>query len=52
MAIVRVNAAGVARLPAFSHATVAGDFIFVSGTLGAAEGSMKIVGGGVGPETE
>jgi 2-iminobutanoate/2-iminopropanoate deaminase len=47
----RVNAEGLARLPAFSHAVVAGDFIYVSGTLGMKPNSMDLVEGGIGPET-
>ncbi len=47
----RVNVEGLARLPAFSHAVVAGDFIYVSGTLGAKPNSMELVEGGTGPET-
>lgn len=47
----RVVVDGLARLPAFSHATIAGDLIFVSGTLGTAAGSMDLVPGGTGPET-
>ena len=47
----RVNAEGLARLPAFSHAVVAGDFIYVSGTLGVKPNSMDLVEGGIGPET-
>jgi len=47
----RVNVEGLARLPAFSHAAVAGDFIYVSGTLGVKPNSMELVGGGTGPET-
>ena len=42
---------GLARLPAFCHAVKAGDFIFVSGTLGTVPGSMDLVAGGTGPET-
>ena len=42
---------GLARLPAFCHAVVAGDFIFVSGTLGIKPDSMELVSGGTGPET-
>ncbi len=42
---------GLARLPVFSHATIAGDFIFVSGTLGTVPGSMDLIEGGTGPET-
>ncbi|HEY8154824.1 MAG TPA: RidA family protein [Myxococcota bacterium] len=47
----RVVVDGLGRLPAFSHATVAGDLIFVSGTLGTQPGGLKLVPGGVGPET-
>ena len=47
----RVNVDGPARLPAFSHAVVAGDFIYVSGTLGVKSNSMELVEGGTGPET-
>lgn len=41
----------LARLPAFCHAVVAGDFIFVSGTLGTRPGTMELVAGGTGPQT-
>jgi len=47
----RVNVEGLARLPAFSHAVVACDFIYVSGTLGVKPNSMELVEGGTGPET-
>jgi len=47
----RVVVEELGRLPAFSHATVSGDLIFVSGTLGTADGGLKLVPGGVGPET-
>jgi len=47
----RVNVEGLARLTAFSHAVVAGDFIYVSGTLGVKPNSMELVEGGTGPET-
>ena len=46
-----VNAEGLGRLPAFSHATVAGDFVHVSGTLGTREGSFELVEGGMGAQT-
>ena len=46
-----VNVEGLGRLPQFSHAAVAGDTIYVSGTLGTAPGSLALVEGGVGPET-
>lgn len=47
----RVLVEGVGRLPAFSHAVVAGDLIFVSGMLGTRPGSTELVPGGVGPQT-
>lgn len=42
---------GLARLPSFSHAVVAGDIIYVSGSLGTAPDTMELVPGGVGPQT-
>jgi 2-iminobutanoate/2-iminopropanoate deaminase len=42
---------GLARLPAFCHAVVAGDFIYVSGSLGSKPNSMELVEGGTGPQT-
>jgi 2-iminobutanoate/2-iminopropanoate deaminase len=39
------------RLPAFCHAVVAGDTLYVSGMLGAREGELQLVDGGIGPET-
>lgn len=42
---------GLGRLPQFSHATVAGDLIFVSGTLGTLGDAFELVPGGTGPET-
>lgn len=51
MKIRRINVADVARLPAFSHATIAGDQVFVSGMLGAAPGRLELVEGGTGPQT-
>lgn len=47
----RINVDGLARLPAFSHAVVAGDTIYVSGSLGTAPGTMELVPGGMGPQT-
>ena len=47
----RVNVEGVGQLPAFSHASVSGDLIFVSGTLGTKSGTFELVEGGMGPET-
>ena len=46
-----LNVNGVGRLPAVSHATVAGGWIFVSGTRGTKPGSFTLVEGGTGPET-
>jgi len=51
MKLRKVNVDGLGRLPAFSHAVVAGDFIYVSGTLGVKPKSMDLVEGGTGPET-
>ena len=36
MSARKITVDGLAKLPTFCHATIAGDFIFVSGTLGAA----------------
>jgi 2-iminobutanoate/2-iminopropanoate deaminase len=47
----KVNVEGIARLPAFSHATVVGEQVFVAGTLGTAPGSLELVPGGVGAQT-
>ena len=43
MAFERITVDGLARLPAFCHAVRAGDFIFVSGTLGTRPGTMELV---------
>lgn len=51
MKLRKVNVDGLVRLPAFCHAVVAGDFIFVSGTLGMKPDSMDLVEGGTGRET-
>lgn len=47
----KIIADGLARLPSFSHAVVAGDTIYVSGSLGTLPDSMELVAGGIGPET-
>ena len=47
----KVTVSGLARLPAFCHAVIAGDFIYVSGTLGTKLGSRELVAGGTGPQT-
>jgi 2-iminobutanoate/2-iminopropanoate deaminase len=51
MKVKKVNVSGLARLSAFCHAVVAGDFIYVSGTLGTKPDSMELAEGGTGPET-
>ncbi|MEC9492192.1 RidA family protein [Flexistipes sp.] len=47
----KVNVSGLGRLSAFCHAVIAGDFIYVSGTLGTKSNSMELVEGGTGAET-
>lgn len=42
---------GLGRLPQFSHAALAGELIFVSGTLGTLGESFDLVPGGTGPQT-
>lgn len=51
MSAKKVNAEGLGRLPAFSHAVVAGDFIYISGTLGTKPGGLELVEGGTRAET-
>lgn len=41
----------LARLPTFSHATVAGDTIYVAGTLGTTGSDMGLVEGGMAAQT-
>jgi reactive intermediate/imine deaminase len=47
----RVIVPGVGRLPAFAHATVTRELIFVSGALGTKPGSVEMVEGGVAAQT-
>jgi 2-iminobutanoate/2-iminopropanoate deaminase len=54
----KINVPDVVRLPAFSHASVAGQQVFVSGMLGAPPvrgegevGGLHLVDGGTGPQT-
>lgn len=49
--IQKVVVDGLGRLPQFCHATIAGDWIYVSGTLGTIPGTMDLTPGGTGPET-
>lgn len=48
-----IEVPGVARLPVFSSAVRSGDFVFLSGAIGALPGVSPptLVDGGVGPET-
>jgi len=52
MGIIKINCENLARLPAFSHATIAGDFIYVSGILGTKHDKLEVVEGGITKETE
>ena len=47
----KVVVEGLARVPSFSHAVIAGDFVHVAGSLGTVGDSTELVEGGVGPET-
>jgi 2-succinyl-6-hydroxy-2,4-cyclohexadiene-1-carboxylate synthase len=47
----RIQSAGLGRLPAFSHASLSEDLIFVSGTLGTRGEAFELVDGGVAEET-
>jgi len=47
----KIVAEGLGRLPFFSHASVVGDLIFVSGTLGTRGEGFELAPGGIGPET-
>lgn len=50
-ALRRVEVEGVARLPGWMHATVAGDFVYVAGMLGSTGDGFEVVPGGIAPET-
>jgi 2-iminobutanoate/2-iminopropanoate deaminase len=49
--IRKINVPELGKLKAFSHATRAGGFIYVSGTLGTKAGSFELVPGGAKAET-
>lgn len=51
MPLRKITVDGIARLPAFCHAAIAGSQVLVSGILGVRPGTMDLVDGGVGPET-
>ncbi|MET0695847.1 MAG: RidA family protein [Acidimicrobiia bacterium] len=47
----KVVVEGLARVPSFSHAVIAGDFVYVAGSLGTMGDTPELVEGGVGPQT-
>jgi 2-iminobutanoate/2-iminopropanoate deaminase len=49
--IRKINVPEVAGLPAFCTASIAGQQIFVSGTLGTMPGREDLADGGTGPQT-
>src|SRR5512134_3382575 len=49
--IRKINVPELGKLKAFSHATKAGGFIFVAGTLGTKAGSFELVPGGAKEQT-
>ncbi len=51
MSIKRVNVDGLMKLDAFSHAVIAGDFIYVSGSLGNLGETIDLAPGGTAGET-
>ncbi|MGZ4591257.1 MAG: RidA family protein [Actinomycetes bacterium] len=51
MAVRKIVVPGLIRLPAFCHASIAGDQVFVSGMLGVAPDTDELVAGGTGAET-
>ena len=51
MTVTRVVVPELASLPVFSHASIAGDHVYVAGTLGTRERLDDLVPGGTGPQT-
>jgi 2-iminobutanoate/2-iminopropanoate deaminase len=51
MALQKVNVDTIARLPAFCHAVIAGQQVYVSGMLGAKRGALELVDGGITAQT-
>lgn len=47
----KVVVEGLARVPSFSHAVVAGDYVHVSGSLGTLGDTTELAAGGTGPQT-
>jgi 2-iminobutanoate/2-iminopropanoate deaminase len=42
---------GLARVPSFSHAVIAGDYVHVAGSLGTLGDTTELADGGAGPQT-
>jgi 2-iminobutanoate/2-iminopropanoate deaminase len=51
MAWQRIVVPGLPEFPAFAHAAIAGDHIYVAGMLGLEEDFSGVVEGGIGAET-
>ena len=51
MAIERINVPSLTRLPAFSHCVRAGNFVFVSGTIGTDPATNQLAVGGIAAQT-
>ncbi len=51
MGAQRVNIDGIGRLPAFSHAVIAGQHLHVSGMLGIRGDELELVEGGIRAQT-
>ena len=47
----KINVEGMLRLPAFCHVAIAGDTIYVSGTLGTDPETDELVAGGMAEQT-
>ena len=52
MSIKHVNVDGLMKLDAFSHAVIAGDFIYVSGSLGTVGETINLAEGGTAGQTK
>jgi len=49
--VYHVTLAGLARLPAFCHATLSGGQVHMSGILGTRPGALELTPGGIGSQT-
>ena len=52
MAIEKINITSLLRLPSFCHCVRAGDFIFVSGTVGTDPKTNELTPGGIAEQTK